>query len=93
MKLEDIKGKFDVFEKVKLNLEDSVEYKRKIIEENRNKLALIEIKDIPNKYIFGIIEPKNTIFFGLNVIENKEKYICPEIIKYENLSKIIICES
>ncbi len=92
MKIEEINGKFEVFKNSRINLEDSIEIKRSIIEKNRNKKALVETKDNPNKYILGIIEPKNTIFFGLNVIKNREKYICPEIISYQNLSDIMICE-
>ena len=91
MGIEDISEKFDIFKTIKLNLDSSIKDKRKINEENKNKKALIELKDAPDKYLLGIIKPKNSIFFGLNSIENKEKYPYSEIIKYEELSKIMIC--
>lgn len=90
MGIEDIQEKFDLFKKTNITLETSVEEKRKIIEENKNKKALIRIKDLPGRYTLGIIVPKNGIFFGLKTLEHKTERDYCEVIGYKDLSELII---
>lgn len=98
---ERIEKHFELFEKTSITLENSilktpveetlVREKREIIEENKDKKALIRIKDLPEKYILGKLEPKNEISFGLKAIEHGVEYNYCEIIRYDNLSELMLC--
>ena len=88
---ENIEKHFELLEKTNITLETSVKEKIKIVEENKNKKALIKINDLPDKYILGRIEPKNGIFFGLRVLEHRTEVNYCETIPYENLSELILC--
>jgi hypothetical protein len=90
MGIEDIEEKFGIFKKTNITLETSVEEKRKIIEENKNKKALIKIKDMSERYTLGIIVPKNGIFFGIKTIKPKTEHNYCEVISYKELSELIL---
>ena len=86
----DIEKYFESFERTNITLETSVQDKMKIIEEYKDKKALIKIKEIPNKYILGKLELKNGIFFGLNVTKPQAEMNHFELILYESLSELMI---
>jgi hypothetical protein len=88
---ETLEKHFELFEKTNITLETSVKDKIKIIEENKYKKALIKVKDIPNRYISGKLEPKNGIFFGLKVTKPQVEMNYFEIISYESLAELIVC--
>jgi hypothetical protein len=90
MNLEEIKGKCWLFNKTNINLETSLENKKKIVEENSYKEAIVETQNNPGKSILGILVPKNSIYFGLDGIDKKEKYPCPCLMEYKELSGLSI---
>jgi hypothetical protein len=79
------------YKKANLTQETCLEEKIKIIEDNKGKKALISKKNFQNKYLLGIIIPKDDKAFGLGVIKiPKCKYYFP--IFYHELSELIISD-
>lgn len=92
MNLNEIKDKCLLFERIKsITLETSLENKRRIVEENKNKKALIETSDNPGKYALGILVTKNDKYMGLESIEKKRDNLVACLIEYKELSGLFIC--
>ena len=91
MGIENFKGRCEIFNKTNIELETKIAEKIKIIEQNRDKKALVKIKDSQDEYLFGVIIPKNTRYFGLESIKEDEKVSCPPLIEYKELSDLIVC--
>jgi len=90
---EELDKHFESFEETNITLETAVNEKRKIVEENKDKKAFIKIKEFPDKYYLGRLEPKNGISFGLKVTESQIETNYCEIIRYENLSELRLCKA
>ena len=77
--------------KTEITLEMPLEEKVKIINENKGKKALIK-DNRSQKYVVGIIEPKDNTAFGLKIIKNiteeTKNYFYP--VFYRNLSELMV---